>query len=187
MQRLVWILGAYTLGLLGILLYLVRDLRMDTAQGRFHAFTMGAVFSLVLLAGVMTTVNLVRLPRRRIGVTRDEVWHDTGSGDVKRSRWEAVRVGSRGVLIGRDQVQVIDGRGRYLYPQAEVETALLSRLPPSAFLSDWRLQLETLRRGNVTLWITAVALALYLVFVLLKRSQAGLMRRMGAHIVELFS
>jgi hypothetical protein len=185
-QRLAWLLGAYLLGSFGILLYLARDLRMDTTMGRFLAFTMGAVLSLVLLTGVLSAVNLGRLPRRRIGVTRDELWYDPGSGDVKRSRWEDVRMGSRGMLVGRELVQIIDGRGRFLFPQAEVEPELLGRLPRTAFLSHWRLQLEALRRGNVALWITAVALAFYLLIMLLRWFQPELVRRMGAHIVELF-
>jgi hypothetical protein len=185
-RRSTWILGAYTLGSLGILLYLARDLRMDTAVDRFRAFTAGVVLSLVLLACVLFAINLHRLPRRRIGVTRDEVRFEPGSGDVKRSRWEDVRMGSRGMLVGRDQVQLIDGRGRYLYPQADVEAALLSRLPPPAFLGDWRFHLEALRRGNVTLWTSAVTLGLYLVLMVVRWSQPGLMRALIAHLVELF-
>lgn len=184
--RSTWILGAYTLGSLGVLLYLARDLPMDTAVDRFRAFTAGVVLSLVLLAGALFAINLQRLPRRRIGVTRDEVRYESGSGEVTRSRWEDVRMGSRGMLVGRDQVPLIDARGRYLYPQADVEAALLSRLPPTAFLGDWHFRLEALRRGNVTLWVSAVTLGLYVALMLVRWSQPGLMREMIAHLVELF-
>ena len=185
-RRVVWLLGAYTIICLGILLYLASDLRLDTPVGRLRAFVTGAMVSLVLLAGVIAAINTSRLPRRRIGVSRDEVWYEPGSGNVVRCPREYVRVGSHAILVGRTLVQIVDLKGRHLYPQPEVESRLLSHLPPTAFLGNWRFQLEALRRGNVALWITVVATALYLGFVLLRWLQPSLMRGLGAQIVDLF-
>ena len=185
-RRAVWLLGAYTVVTMGLLLYLVRDLRLDTPPGRFHAFVTGVMFILVLLISVLGAVNLGRLPRRRIGVTRDEVWYDPGSGEVIRSRWDEVRVSTRTVLIGRQLVELIDKRSRYLYPRPELESRLLGRLPATAFLSNWKLLFEALRRGNVALWMTAVATGLYLAFTLLRWSQPALVNGLGAQFVDLF-
>jgi hypothetical protein len=114
------------------------------------------------------------------------VWYDPGNGVVAQSRWEDVRASSRTLLVGRQLVQIIDQRKRYLYSQAEIESQLLSHLPPTAFLGDRQLLLEGLRRGNVTLWFSAVGLALYLGYFLLRWSQPELMSRLGAQLMGLF-
>jgi hypothetical protein len=89
-----------------------------------------------------------------------------------------VRVGSQSLLIGKHDVQVIDPRGRHLYPQQEIEAQLLSRLPPSAYIGNVRLQAEALRRGNPAVWFAAIAFALYLVFVLIRLFQPDLLKLM---------
>ncbi|HEX6559600.1 MAG TPA: hypothetical protein VF021_09055, partial [Longimicrobiales bacterium] len=183
-HRVLWLLAAYVILSFGLLLYLARDLPLDTARGQFLAIVTSAVLMLVLVAGVIGAVNLGRLPRRRIGVTRGQVRFDPGTGNVIESRWEDVRVSSRALLVGRHLVPIIDNRRRFLYPQAEVESQLLSRLPPTAFVSNLRLLLETLRRGNVSLWATCVALVIYLAIIVLKWSQPDLFIRLGALIGE---
>lgn len=184
-RRILWVLGAYTIVASAGLMYLARDVRLDTATGRFQAIATSATVIVFLLIGTHVTINLGRMANRRIGVTRGGVQYDPGSGNVTESPWEDIRVSSHGMLIGRHVVQIIDQRGRYLYPQAEVESHLLSRLQPGAFLSNPRLLLETLRRGNVTLWATTVGIAGYLAFILLKWTQPELVRGMGAQFAEL--
>jgi hypothetical protein len=95
-------------------------------------------------------------------------------------------VSRRTLLVGRDLVQIIDPRGRHLYPQAEIESQLLSRLSPSAFVREPRLMFEALRRGNVGLWITAVLFASYLAVQVLRLTQPALVQQATAAFVALF-
>ena len=185
-RRMVWALGAYAIVMFVVLLYLARELRLDTAMGRFHAFMIGVMVILLLLALVAGAIGWGRLARRRIGVTRTELWFDPGSGDVTRSRWEDVRATARGVLIGRHLVDVVDQRGRYTYPQADVESQVLSRLSATAFLSDWRALLEMLRRGNVAVWSGATVVMLYLALTVIRWQQPEWVHRAGRQFVELF-
>jgi sugar lactone lactonase YvrE len=185
LRRVLWLLVAYVVASVAVFSYLGRDLRLDTVLGRFQAFTIGSVLIVVLTAGVFGAVNLGRLPRRRIGVSRGQVRYDPGSGEVVESRWEDVRVSPRAMLVGRHVVQIIDNRGRHLYPQAEIDSQLLGRLQPTAFISNFRLVLETLRRGNVGAWSTAAMLAIYLAFLLLRWLHPEWLPGLGPQIVEL--
>jgi hypothetical protein len=83
-------------------------------------------------------------------------------------------------------VQIIDPRGRHLYPQEEIESQLLSRLPPSAFVREPGLMIEALRRGNVGLWLTAVLLASYLAVQVLRLTQPALVQKATSAFVALF-
>jgi hypothetical protein len=185
-RPVMWFLGAYTLAIFGILLWLATELRVDTPIGRYRVFLTAAVSSVALLLLVVAAVGLRRLPRRRIGISRAEVLYDPGAGDIARSRWEDVRVGPRGMLIGRHLIQIVDMKGRYLYSRPEYEARLLSHLSPTAFLGGSRLLIEAMRRGNMTLWITGLAFAVYLVFTLLRWLQPGLMTRLSAQLIDLF-
>jgi hypothetical protein len=183
-RRVLWALAAYTIVASGVLVYLARDVRVDTATGRFQAIATCTTIFVFLLIGAYATFNVGRMAQRRIGVTRGHLRYDPGSGSVTESPWEDVRVCSNGMLIGRHLVQIVDPRGRFMFPQAEVESHMLSRLQPGAFLSNPRLLLEALRRGNVTLWVTTVGLASYLAFMLLEWLQPALTDRLGAQIAE---
>ena len=90
------------------------------------------------------------------------------------------------MLLGRHLVALIDNRGRYLYPQAEVESLLLSRLPATSFLGEWRLQFEALRRGNGALWVLVSMVGCYLVFMLLRWSNPQLTQQAGKLLLDLF-
>ena len=185
-RRFGWILGAFAVTSVGLLLYLARELDLGTPLGRIQALFISTALILVLFATVLAALNLARLPRRRIGITRDSVSYDAGSGLLVESRWEDVRAGRQTLLVGRELVAIIDPKRRYLYPQAQVESQLLSRLPPQAFVRESRLLLESLRRGNVGMWISTALLVLYVTFLLLRWSQPELMRQAGAHLVDLF-
>lgn len=185
-RRVLWALAAYTIVASAVLVYLARDVRLDTANGRFQAIVTCMTIFVFLLIGAYATYNVGRLAQRRFGVTRGHLRYDPGSGSVTESSWQDVRVSANGMLIGRHLVQIVDPRGRFMFPQAEVESHLLSRLQPGAFLSNPRLLLEALRRGNVTLWVTTVGLAGYFAFMLLKWLQPALTDRLGAQIAALF-
>jgi len=184
-RRVLWVLAAYTIVASGVLVYLARDVRVETPTGRLQAIATCTTIFVFLLIGAYATFNVDRMAQRRIGVTRGHLRYDPGSGSVTESPWEDVRVSSNGMLIGRHLVQIVDPRGRFMFPQAEVESHMLSRLQPGAFLSNARLLLEALRRGNVTLWVTTVGLASYLAFMLLEWLQPALTDHLGAQIAEL--
>jgi hypothetical protein len=184
-RRVLWVLAAYTIVASGVLVYLARDVRVETPTGRLQAIATCTTIFVFLLIAAYATFNVDRMAQRRIGVTRGHLRYDPGSGSVTESPWEDVRVSSNGMLIGRHLVQIVDPRGRFMFPQAEVESHMLSRLQPGAFLSNARLLLEALRRGNVTLWVTTVGLASYLAFMLLEWLQPAVTDRLGAQIAEL--
>lgn len=186
MQRTVWVLGVYTVVSVGFFAWLARDIRLDSQWGRIHAFFIGVSAAVILLVVAFGALGLGRARRRRLGVSREDVWFDPGSDSVIQSRWEDVRVGARNMLLGRHLVALIDNRGRYLYPQAEVESLLLSRLPATSFLGEWRLQFEALRRGNGALWVLVSMLGCYLVFMLLRWSNPQLTQQAGKLLLDLF-
>ncbi|HET9863459.1 MAG TPA: hypothetical protein VFP37_08450 [Steroidobacteraceae bacterium] len=183
-RRASLILGALMLVPAVYFLYMASEVRLDTTVGKLHAIKIATFLVMLLVAGVFWAMGVSRLARRRIGVTRSEVRYDPGTGDLKTSRWEDVRVSSNGILVGRHLLQVIDPRGRFLYPQAQVEAQILSRLQPDAFVSNPRILWETLRRGNVALWFTAISFALYVAILVLKSSRPDLLQRMGAQFID---
>jgi hypothetical protein len=186
-KRIIWLLAGCSLTFVGLLLYLLaRDLDVATPLGRIRATIISVTLLAVLLAVVIGARNVGRLPCRRLGVSRESVSYDNGSGTIVQSRWEDIRVGRQNLLIGRELVQIIDPQRRYLYPKADMESQLLSRLPATAFMREPRLLLEALRRGNVALWLTTTMLAFYAALVLLRWSHPELMRQAGAHLLDLF-
>ena len=59
-------------------------------------------------------------------------------------------------------------------------------VPATAFLTDRQLVLEAMRRGNGALWTTAVSLALYVAFMLLKWLEPGLTQQLAQQLMDLF-
>ena len=178
-RRAVWIIGAYLLVLLGVIPYLARDLTL-AMMNRSTMFMFGVLAIVLLFVVALAAVNVSRLPRRRIGVSRDALVYDDGSGDAIRAPWNEVRIGPRVMLIGKHLVQMVDARGRFLYPQREIETQVLSRVTRSGFIGGQRLLFEGLKRGNTALWFTATAFTLYLAFVLLRVFRPEFLREVGA-------
>jgi hypothetical protein len=186
-HRSAWILGVGLLVMIVPVSYLASDIHLETRDGRVHAAALGAIAALVLLAAGLVVINLNRLSRRRLGVSHPAVLFESESGNVISAPWEEVRIGARSLLLGRQLVQIIDPRGRYLYSQQLLETQLLSRVPPAGFLRNSNLVLEALRRGNVHMWIAVLSFAIYFAFMLLKLYQPELMRGVAARILHWFS
>ncbi|MDF3019115.1 MAG: hypothetical protein K0Q92_418 [Steroidobacteraceae bacterium] len=184
--RAPWLIAAYTVLCSAVLVYLMADRDLGSPIGRIGAFFTGTLILILVLFTAFIARNVGRLHRRRIGITRDSLSYDPGSGTLVESPWADVRVSRRTLLVGRDLVQIIDPRGRHLYPQAEIESQLLSRLSPSAFVREPRLMFEALRRGNVGLWITAVLFASYLAVQVLRLTQPALVQQATAAFVALF-
>lgn len=186
LNRLGWMLAAYLLSLIVVFSYLARDLDLATPMGRFRATLFGLFLGLVLLIAGLMLVNILRLPRRRLGISRHEVRFEPGSGNVIAATWDDVCVGARSMLLGRHLVQIIDPRGRYLYSQKLIEEQLLSRLPPSAFLRGARLTIVALRRGNLATWAAVLAFASYFAFMLVKVYRPDLTQDIAVQIFGWF-
>jgi hypothetical protein len=185
-RRSGWLLGLYTVAVLGLIASVASDTRLDSPFGRIQLFFMAISAAVLLVAVAFVAAGLARARQRRFGVSRDEVWYDPGSGVLVQSRWEDVRVSPRNLLLGSRLIPLIDNRGRYLYPQAEVESQLLSRLPATSFLGEWRLQFEALRRGNVALWMLVLFVGVNLAFTLVRWSYPQLTQQIGKQFVDLF-
>jgi hypothetical protein len=183
MRQAFWMLAAFLLCVAAVLGYLVHDLsREPVAHGLLVLF----IVPLAVYVWVLWRAHrfLERSPRCRIGVSRSEVRFESGSGSVITSSWEDLRIGPRALLIGNQVVEILDHRGRYRFPQQQIEAQLLGHLPASAFLNHWRMMLDALRRGNAAWWTFVVAVFLYLLLLALKVSHPELIRGLGTRMGE---
>jgi hypothetical protein len=185
-HRAGWLIVVYLLLLVAACGYLLGDLDLDTQLGRFRASMLGVMFGTVLAIAVAILINIPRLRQRRLGVNRREVRFESGSGKVIAAPWNDVRVGPRTLLLGAHLVQIIDARGRYLFPREAIETQLLGRLPRSAFLRNGRIVFESLRRGNIGMWATVLSFAFCLGLTLLRIFQPALVGSVTAAVFDWF-
>ncbi len=185
-RRAPWLIAGYTILCSAALLYLQADLDLGSPIGRLGAFFTAMALLILISLTAFIVVNVGRLQRRRIGMTRDALSYDPGSGAVVESPWADVRVSRRSLLVGRDLVQIIDPRGRHLFPQADIESQVLSRLPPSAFVGEAKLMMAALRRGNVGLWMVAALFVSYLAFEVLRLTRPDWIREATSAFVALF-
>lgn len=183
--RNAWLFGAWMLLLLGALAWFLGTSGFGKTPLQLQIVSIGIVAASLLLVGGTLFVEVRRMRHLRLGVSSPGVEFDPGTGKIEYAPWSDVRAGGRFLLLGSRVVPIIDQLGRYIYPQDRIEAELLSRLPRPAFIGPARLILEAMRRGNVSLWLTALGTLAYVAVLLLGIFNKELLRGLATRLHQL--
>jgi hypothetical protein len=110
---------------------------------------------------------LTRGPQPRIGIDGTQVHYDRGTGSMKSALFTDVFTDGTRIVVG-DAVVMLQNARMDCFERGGVERAILARLPPGAFVSQWRLNMIVFRQHPVGWTLLAIAAVVMIVVEFLR-------------------